>query len=94
MPGRGFLRSRGEFGFNDVFAAPEETAFVIADRLAEWEITLTLEPAYALWHAPIYTVNCSECGFEKVYQGSSFFFWRRQPEGESSFESSIALKIS
>jgi alpha-amylase len=93
-PGRGFLRSRDEFGCNDVFAAPEETAFVIADRLAEWEITLTLEPAYALWHAPIYTVNCSESGFEKVYQGSSFFFWRRQPEGESSFESSIALKVS
>lgn len=89
-----FIRGGGEYCCSDVFETGREKSFAIADRLAEWEITLALEPAYALWHAPIYTVNCSECGFEKVYQGSSFFFWRRLPEGESTVESSIVLKVS
>jgi hypothetical protein len=89
-----FIRCGGEYCCSGVFGAGEENSFVITDRLAECEITLALEPAYALWHAPIYTVSCSECGFEKVYQGSSFYFWRRLPEGKSSFESNIALKVS
>jgi alpha-amylase/alpha-mannosidase (GH57 family) len=89
-----FIRYGGEYCCSGVFGAGEDNSFLITDRLAEWEITLALEPAYALWHAPVYIVSCSECGFEKVYQGSSFYFWRRLPEGESSFESNIVLKVS
>jgi len=93
-PDHAFVRSREIYGCNNVFGARADKAFVIADRLAEWEMVIAFEPAYALWHAPIYTVNRSECGLEKIYQGSSFFFWRRLPAGVSSLESSVALKVS
>ncbi len=87
------ISGAGEYSCGEGFETREEKSFVITDRLAEWEITLALEPASVLWHAPIYTVNCSECGFEKVYQGSSFFFWRPLPIGSSNVESNVVLKV-
>jgi hypothetical protein len=78
---------------DDNFETRAGNRLAILDYLAGWELIITLEPAYELWHVPLYTVNCSESGFEKTYQGSSFFFWRRFREGEKTFESSVAITV-
>ncbi len=77
----------------DFFEARSGTGFAICDRCGDWELIVTLEPAHELWHVPLYTVNCSETGFEKTYQGSSFFFWRRLPGGKNNFESRVAMTV-
>jgi hypothetical protein len=87
------LKTPKKYTCDDVFETAAAAEYVLADYLAEWELVFVLEPAFALWHAPIYTVNCSEAGFEKVYQGSSLFFWRRLAQGENGFESSIAMTL-
>jgi hypothetical protein len=90
---KAFVKGQKTYACDSNFEARADTSFVIGDRLADWEIALTLEPAYALWHVPVFTVNCSESGFEKVYQGSSFFFWARFPEGETALESTFAVTL-
>jgi hypothetical protein len=65
----------GGCSYNKGFAATLEDICRIADRSAEWRLEVRVEPACAVWHVPLYTVSRSESGYEKVYQGSSFFFW-------------------
>jgi len=93
LPDYSFVKTPKKYACNGIFEAAAGTEFVVGDCLAEWELVFALEPAYALWHAPIYTVNCSETGYEKVYQGSSFFFWRRLAGRENSFESRVAITV-
>jgi hypothetical protein len=82
-----------EYRCDEVFEAEAGALWLIADYLAGWQLAVELEPACALWHAPLYTVSCSERGFEKVYQGSSFFFWRNLPAGDGGFEGRFAITL-
>lgn len=93
LPDYSSVKGRDEYACRDVFEAGPEAKYVVADYAAKWELVFALEPALALWHAPIYTVNCSEGGFEKVYQGSSFFFWRPLAQGEGAFESRVEITL-
>jgi len=47
--------------------------FNVADRLANWEIVIESDRPISLWHYPIYTISRSESGYEKVFQGVTFF---------------------
>jgi hypothetical protein len=93
LPDKAFVKGVNNHECNDDFEARAGNRFAIYDRLANWELIITLEPAYELWHVPLYTVNCSESGFEKTYQGSSFFFWHRFPGGKKTFGSRVAMTL-
>jgi alpha-amylase len=72
-----------KYSCGEVFAATAGGEWKITDRLAEWRLGISIEPACNVWHAPLYTVNRSESGYEKVYQGSAFYFWwELAPEAE------------
>jgi len=81
-------------GCAEPWEAPAAARWEITDKLAAWTLALTWEPALALWHAPIYTVSCSESGYEKVYQGSSFFFWREITPGDDRLAVAATLELS
>ncbi len=87
------IKGDKEYGCNKIFGAGAGARWLIADYLAGWQLVVELEPACALWHAPLYTVSCSERGFEKVYQGSSFFFWRNLAAGDGGFEGRFAITL-
>jgi alpha-amylase len=75
-PEHSIITGDGEYGCRDAFETPPETSWIIRDRLAGWDLRIEAEPALTLWHAPLYTVSCSEGGFEKIYQGSSLMLGR------------------
>jgi len=77
---------------NEIFAAAVEGRCRITDRLAEWQLEIAVEVACTVWHSPIYTVSCSESGYEKVYQGSTFFFWWPLPSG-SEFHNRVVAEL-
>ena len=81
-PEYALFESQGEYVCNKIFAAAVGGRCRITDRLAEWQLEINVEPACTVWHSPIYTVSRSESGYEKVYQGSAFFFWWELPPGE------------
>ncbi|MCP4230145.1 MAG: DUF1926 domain-containing protein [bacterium] len=47
--------------------------FGLLDRLAGWEMVIGSDREMSLWYYPIYTVSRSEGGYEKVFQGVTFF---------------------
>lgn len=59
------------------------SALTIEDRLRGAQITLSFEPATEVRVQPLQTASQSEGGFERVYQGLSFFpVWGFEPETE------------
>jgi hypothetical protein len=74
-PEYALFEAGGKFEMGDIFETEVEGRCRITDRLAEWQLGVTVDGACQLWHSPVYTVSCSESGYEKVYQGSAFFFW-------------------
>lgn len=68
---------------SEAFAVEVEGHCRITDRLAGWQLDVAVEGTGTVWHTPIYTVSRSESGYEKVYQGSAFFFsWPLPPGAE------------
>jgi hypothetical protein len=65
----------GKYEMGSIFETETAGRCRITDRLAEWQLDVIVEGACNLWHSPVYTVSCTESGYEKVYQGSAFFFW-------------------
>jgi hypothetical protein len=47
--------------------------FGLIDRLAGWEMVIGSDREMSLWYYPIYTVSRSEDGYEKTFQGVTFF---------------------
>ena len=59
------------------------SALTVEDRLRRAQVTLTFEPATEVRVQPLQTASQSEGGFERVYQGLSFFpVWGFEPENE------------
>ncbi len=59
------------------------SALTVEDRLRGAQVTLTFEPATEVRIQPLQTASQSEGGFERVYQGLSFFpMWGFEPEAE------------
>jgi len=81
-PEYALFESQGDYACNSIFAAAVGGRCRITDRLAEWRLEIDVEPACTVWHSPLYTVSRSESGYEKVYQGSAFFFWWELRPGE------------
>jgi len=70
------------YGCDAAFEGEPAGAWSVSDKLAAWRLALTSTKAGALWHTPLYTVSCSESGYEKVYQGSAFYYhWLVSPDG-------------
>jgi hypothetical protein len=47
--------------------------FALGDRLSDWEMVIESDRPVSLWYYPIYTISRSEGGYEKVFQGVTFF---------------------
>ncbi len=59
------------------------SALTIEDRLRGAKVTLSFEPATEVRVQPLQTASQSEGGFERVYQGLSFFpVWGFEPEAD------------
>jgi hypothetical protein len=78
---------------NEIFMVPVEGRCRITDRLAEWQLEISVGAACNLWHSPLYTVSCSESGYEKIYQGSAFLIWWPLPPGREFHNRVVAELI-
>lgn len=69
------ITGEGSLSLEDPVAAGPAEVYAVADELAAWRLEFRGEPKMKVWHAPIFTVSCSESGYEKVYQGASLFLY-------------------
>lgn len=79
---------------SEVWEAAPAREVRLVDRSAGWEVRLEAEPAALAWHVPLYTVSCSESGFEKVYQGSSLFLSHELPAGKNVLAGRCAAAVT
>ena len=93
LPEYTIFEPRVDDACNEIFAVPVESRYRITDRLAEWQLEISVGTACNLWHSPLYTVSCSESGYEKVYQGSAFFIWWPLPPGREFHNRVVAELI-
>jgi hypothetical protein len=74
--------------------AEPKNEWALVDGVGGWRARLVTEPAFRLWHAPLYTVSCSESGYEKNYQGSAFYLWTTWTPAQTAGVWRAALTLS
>jgi len=86
MPDRNYFSHTGENlgNLSTMLRRPSEPALGMVDEWLGVEIWIGVEPAAGFWAHPVETVNDSEAGFERVYQGSAVIpYWNLiAPPGE------------
>ncbi len=92
LTGNSYIAGLDKRSFGSAFGVGQRAYWEVVDKLGGWRLSFQAEPPVALWHAPIFTVSCSESGYEKVYQGSSFFFWRRWAGGAEEWRIMMELR--
>jgi hypothetical protein len=55
----------------------------VSDEFAEWRLLVESDRLVDVWQYPVYTVSRSESGYEKIYQGTTFFLSFMVEEGET-----------
>lgn len=80
------------FGSESPCAVGPHRTFSVSDGVTGWQVRIEVEPALPVWLAPVYTVSCSECGFEKVFQGAVLCFWLTLPGKGVHEEIAISLE--
>ncbi len=93
-PDHSSIEGGRKFACDAAFGCEPERRWVIADALAGWALAVDVEAPLGLWHVPVYTVSCSESGYEKVYQGASFFLGRELAAGSARFAWRVTANLA
>jgi alpha-amylase len=71
-PDRRVIVNNVEYGFEAPLAFDNTTGFALSDGWQKFLLNIESDRNSALWIFPVETVNQSEGGYERTYQGSSF----------------------
>jgi alpha-amylase len=96
-PDRNFFSAERENlgNLSTLLRRADETRLGIIDEWLKLELWLSTEPASGFWTYPVHTVNESEGGFERVYQGSAVLpYWRLEARPGEEQILTVTLEVA
>jgi alpha-amylase len=95
-PDRNFFSGNRENlgNLSTVLRRTDESRLGIIDEWLKLELWFSIEPSAGFWTYPVHTVNESEGGFERVYQGSALLpYWRLKAQPGEEQICTITLEV-